>query len=211
MSSNSLLRALFLTVLFPRIIASGRKLYTSSSKPSTPTSTPPIESIPTSISSFEPLPITQEIQEPIQLPSLTNLTHGSQFDLVFLRSSMLLDAVLTTLCFFITSGYQLYIAAAILPFASGTAAASKGVIMEMVPKQDQPNALSAIALMESLALTVTVSLFGFIFAYLSEIGKANLVFVLNGSVAVLAFCILFFVRFPDSILEDDEEVGGVVQ
>lgn len=112
MSMNSLLRALFLTIFFPRIIASGRKLYTA--KNISPPPTPPIQAIPTTIESFEPLPLL-ETQEPIIPPSPTNTLHGSQFDLVFLRSSMLVDAILTGLCYFIDSGWQMYLGKSFTP------------------------------------------------------------------------------------------------
>lgn len=71
-------------------------------------------------------------------------------------------------------------AAGILPLASGTAPASKGVVMEMVTAEQRPDALSAVSLIELTATVTTVSLFGAIFAYLSDIGKPNLVFILNG-------------------------------
>lgn len=106
MSMNSLLRALFLTIFFPRIIASGRKLYTP--KNISPPPTPPIQPIPTTIESFEPLPLL-ETQEPIIPPSTTTALHGAHFDLVFLRSSMLVDAILTGMCYFIDSGWQMYL------------------------------------------------------------------------------------------------------
>jgi len=43
---------------------------------------------------------------------------------------------------------------------------------------------------------VTVSGFGFLFAFLSEIGKPGTVFLYNGGVAFLAAAILLMVRFP---------------
>ncbi len=70
-------------------------------------------------------------------------------------------------------------AALIIPLASGTAPACKGVMMEMVTKAHRADALSAISLTELLATVSTVSMFGSVFAYLSKIGKPNLVFLLN--------------------------------
>lgn len=106
--------------------------------------------------------------------------HHSGFDLVFLRISILVDACLTACVAFADRGWQMYLAAAILPLASGTAAASKGVVMEMVTPEQKPDALSAVSLVELTATVTTVSIFGAIFAYLSEQGKPNVVFVLNG-------------------------------
>jgi hypothetical protein len=51
--------------------------------------------------------------------------------------------------------------------------------MDMVSPGEQPDALAAIALVETLGMVLTVSLFGMVFAWLSEIGKPFLVFVLN--------------------------------
>jgi hypothetical protein len=52
-------------------------------------------------------------------------------------------------------------------------------MMETVTPEDRPDAPSAISLIELLAPVSTVSLFGATFAYLSELGKSNLVFILN--------------------------------
>lgn len=96
------------------------------------------------------------------------------------------------------------LAAGILPLASGTAPAAKGCVMEMVTPEKKGDALSAIALIEvrfllplfhfslllvltlnpalpiqTLAMISTVSLFGSIFAQLSELGRPNDVFFLN--------------------------------
>jgi len=43
---------------------------------------------------------------------------------------------------------------------------------------------------------VTVSGFGFLFAYLSELGKPGTVFLYNAAVAFIAAGFLMFVRFP---------------
>lgn len=51
--------------------------------------------------------------------------------------------------------------------------------MEMVEREEEADALSGIALIETLATVVTVSVFGAVFAALSEIGKAQWVFGLN--------------------------------
>lgn len=98
------------------------------------------------------------------------------------------------------------LAAAVIPLASGTAPAAKGCMMEMVRPEKKAEALSAIALVEVslartrllspsrlltftflsvpsfqfLAMISTVSVFGEIFAFLSEQGRPNHVFVLNG-------------------------------
>lgn len=75
----------------------------------------------------------------------------------------------------------------------------------MLRKDQQSDGLAAIALLESLAMTVTVSLFGMIFAFLSGVGLGSLIFVINGGTALLAAFILSFVRFPPQL--DDLEVA----
>jgi hypothetical protein len=52
--------------------------------------------------------------------------------------------------------------------------------MEMVLADQRPDALSAIALVETAATIGTLSAFGSLFAHLSAVGKPNLVFVFNG-------------------------------
>ena len=44
----------------------------------------------------------------------------------------------------------MYIAAGVLPFASGTGSAVKGVVMDLVEAEEKADALSAIALVEKL-------------------------------------------------------------
>lgn len=77
-------------------------------------------------------------------------------------------------------------AAFLLPFASGSAPAAKGVITEMCPPHLRQDALSAITLVESAATLSTQGLFGFIYASLSAIGRANLTFFCNGVSLVLS-------------------------
>lgn len=87
-------------------------------------------------------------------------------------------------------------AAFLLPFASGSAPAAKGVITEMCPPHLRQDALSAITLVESAATLSTQGLFGFIYASLSAIGRANLTFFCNGGLAMIAVAILALARYP---------------
>lgn len=168
MSLNSLCRALFLTLLFPRIIASGRIWFspapptpplaseTSSSIPSpTPTivsTTGPLSALPTSAEDFEPSALLGEVEEPVNVPVAmkpTDKAHGSGFDLSFLKWSMVVDGVLTGCVGWNSTAWEILLAAAILPLASGTAPACKGVMMELVPPEERADALSAISLIET--------------------------------------------------------------
>jgi len=63
---------------------------------------------------------------------------------------MVLDGILTGACVFATQGWQMYIAAAALPWASGTAPAAKGVVMELVGADERSAALTALSLVETV-------------------------------------------------------------
>jgi hypothetical protein len=47
-------------------------------------------------------------------------------------------------------GWHLFVAAGVLPFASGTGAACKGVVLDFVDIEERADALSGIALIEKL-------------------------------------------------------------
>ncbi|SCV72985.1 BQ2448_6910 [Microbotryum intermedium] len=214
LSLTAVSRASFLTFAFPRAIARGRIWLSRPQvevKGSSPTAraTPPRP--PTQIKDLEPLSLNpDELTEPAPLPKPTDQVHGSLFDLFFLRMSMLVDACLTACVTFTTQGWHVYLgefkltlgcsmyltAALILPLASGTAPAAKGVIMELVEPSQQSLALQAIALVESLAMVSTVSVLGIAFAMLSEVGKGLLIFVVNGAIAMVAAGVLMLVKFP---------------
>lgn len=119
MSLNSIMRAFFLTLIFPRIITQGRKIYRRISEPAC--TLPPIlvplpPALPTSsLAPFEPIPDSFPApplvleEESSQCKSIApEQSHGSQFDLVFLRTSMVVDAVLTTLVHFSNQGWHMY-------------------------------------------------------------------------------------------------------
>ncbi|GAA5905506.1 hypothetical protein JCM6882_004771 [Rhodosporidiobolus microsporus] len=203
MSLAALSRAGFLSLLFPRIIAAGRRWYSTAPPSAIPP--PPLETrIPTTAAEIEPLePAFQSdpVVEPPPIPPPTSEATGSHFDLLFLRLSILLDGFLTAAVpLLATEGWHLFLAAGILPLASGTAPAAKGVVLEMVPEGEQQDALQGIALAETIAMMGTISASGEIFAYLSEIGRALDTFYFNAGNALLAFLILVFVRFPPATL-----------
>jgi hypothetical protein len=49
-----------------------------------------------------------------------------------------------------SEGWHVYLAAGVLPFASGTGSAVKGVVMDLVGVEEKADALSGIALVEKL-------------------------------------------------------------
>ena len=164
--------------------------------------------------------------------------HQSGFDLAFLRWSCLADALLTSVLTFSGKSWQMYIgesqrggpkknspkdwllmngpngfagtltAGGILPLASAAAPAAKGVIMEMVTTSERPEALSGLALIELLATVICPSVFGSLFALLSEKGRPGWIFAVDGLTAGVAFAVLVWVRLPPSPEEvGDEEEG----
>ncbi|KLT42324.1 hypothetical protein CC85DRAFT_328228 [Cutaneotrichosporon oleaginosum] len=118
------------------------------------------------------------------------------FDLLFLRYSILLDGLLTGAVTLASAPWHMYAAAGVLPFASGTGPASKGVTLEFVPSHERAHALSAIALVEKLAQVTTIGVFGYAFSALSDAGLPTLVFAANGAVAWCGFALLLPVRLP---------------
>lgn len=110
MSLTSASRGAFLTLVFPRLITAGRRLFT---KPNAPPPSPPVEVVeplPTTPADFEPLPAVPEApaEEPTPPPKPTDAAHGSHFDLAFLRSSLVIDALLTGGASFINQGWHIY-------------------------------------------------------------------------------------------------------
>ncbi|CAK5269071.1 unnamed protein product [Mycena citricolor] len=172
MSCNSLSRAAFLTLVFPRIISRGRK-YLSSRTAADDNALPPAESSCT--------------RKPI---------HGSAFDLEFLRFSMIIDSILIGILIFSCRSGHIWAAALITPLASGTAPACKGVLLDMVPAKSKAEALAGIALIETAANIFTATLYGALFACLSRAGLPNLIFLYNSVTALAAALVLFAVRYP---------------
>ncbi|KAF3000929.1 hypothetical protein E8E13_008714 [Curvularia kusanoi] len=195
----SSLRGSFLTFAFPRIIAAGRAwLEPSTTKPPRPAGDePPLTGRPSPADPSEVGPI--DPLDPDEEPMITPQHERTQtfaFDLMYARFSLLLDGLMTGLAAFVSQGYQLYIVAALLPFAAGTAAASKGTILQMLPEKQRVDALSGITLVENIARLSTTAVFGFVFAALAESGHIPWVFVCNAAVALLGFIVLLFSRFP---------------
>ena len=158
-SMHALIRGLFLTLAFPRIISNGRywienkdKLRKTNIAASKNSSIPDIPTRPNEIPA--PTAVDQE-EEPIQPPKLSGMQETFEFDLFFTKISLLTDGVLTGLASFVGQGWQLYVVAAILPFASGSGAAAKGTILQMCTAAERTDALSAITLVEMIARLLT--------------------------------------------------------
>lgn len=70
-------------------------------------------------------------------------------------------------------------AGCLLPFFSGSDAASKGVLTDLVPAAQRPDALQAMTLVGYTASLMTAGVFGSIFSALAGIGRSNLTFFCN--------------------------------
>ncbi|KXH52597.1 major facilitator superfamily transporter [Colletotrichum nymphaeae SA-01] len=198
MSGNSWIRGIFLMFIFPEIIDSGRRWFASSSHAGALHKTLTQEErsvIPTHPEDMDPAPGLMNASEPTKAPPEEE-DEDSTFDLFFLRWSLVVDGIVTSLAAWATEGWHVYAAAFLLPFASGSAPAAKGVITEMCPPHMRQDALSAITLVESAATLTTQGIFGFIFATLSEMGKPNLTFFVNAALAVVAVGILLLAHYP---------------
>ncbi|KAJ3580366.1 hypothetical protein NPX13_g189 [Xylaria arbuscula] len=195
MSVNCLVRGVFLMFVFPQIIAFGRKMYKRSDAvlPSTPDDSP----LPTHARDIDPLPaVVADQEEPTKPPAPVTMTQGAGFDLFFLRGSLLIDGIITASSAFATQGWHMYLVGSLLPLASGSAPAAKGVLTEMVPPNLKADALQAMTLVEYSATLTTMGLFGFIFSSFADVGKSYLTFYCNAAVAFVGVVILFFSRFP---------------
>ncbi|KAI0532987.1 hypothetical protein GGR58DRAFT_506830 [Xylaria digitata] len=195
MSVNFLVRGLFLMFVFPHIISYGRLAFKTTDLPSS--DTPPESPLPTHPYDIDPMPaVVADQEEPTKPPEPVSVTQGAGFDLFFLRWSLLVDGIITASSAFAAQGWHMYLVGSLLPLASGSAPAAKGVLTEMVPPNRKADALQAMTLVEYSATLSTMGVFGFIFSSFADIGKSYLTFYCNAAVAMVAVSILLFSRFP---------------
>ncbi|KAK1774365.1 major facilitator superfamily domain-containing protein [Copromyces sp. CBS 386.78] len=220
MSEFALMRAVFLIVLFPRIISYGRKWYAKRQSKRQPrresisdARDPATQGLLIQPEQLEAPMGTHAEEEPMmtQPPTETEDTH---FDLFFLRWSLVADGLLTACTALATKKWHIYLAAAMLPFASGTAPAAKGVMTDMCSPSQRADALNALTLVENIGRLATQGFFGFVFAALAKAGKPHLTFYCNAILAMIAASVLIFSRFPPNgseLIEGDdaeEHVNG---
>lgn len=253
LSLTLVVRAFFLSVCFPRIIAAGRKLFAPPPPVVTATAAGQRRLGSAAVSrsnsaqssgSTETTLVEEELDADGELElTLEPSVPGAKFDLIFLKYSILLDGFLTSAVTFSSSAWHMYLAAVVLPFASGTGPAVKGVILEFatashpapgkdeyspvvsedasgpdsdegsgsdspgkkrvtaqptISNTEKSNILSGIALIEKFGQIITISLFGYFFALLSEVNRPRLIFLLDGAIAFLAFAVLLPVHMPKS-------------
>jgi hypothetical protein len=203
MSEFAFMRGFFLIFLFPPIISKGRKWHlarhpeqaNSTRSGGARESTEVSDEIPTRPEQLEAPVGSFPDEEPVAIDPAAE-DEGSGFDLFFLRWSLVLDGLLTMGTAFATESWHIYLgkndafagnglvtdlglAAFLLPFASGTAPAAKGVMTEMCASEDRADALNALTLVENVARLSTQGFFGFVFAALAEVGKPHLTFFYN--------------------------------
>ncbi|KAG8156575.1 hypothetical protein KVR01_013526 [Diaporthe batatas] len=219
MSGNALCRSIFLFFAFPKIIDAGRKWWVR--KVEGPRNAPPPAKDPNALSRIPSRPEqleapmwsgNQNLQEESMPEPETRLDQdrtASQFDLFFLRWSLLLDGLMTGAAALCTERWHIFLASFLLPLGSGSAPAAKGVITEMCSHGDRTDALNAVTLVENIARLATQGLFGFIFSALAETGKAYMTFHVNAALAIVGMAVLYLSHFPPAnatILEENE--GG---
>ncbi|KAL4877789.1 hypothetical protein BJY04DRAFT_221755 [Aspergillus karnatakaensis] len=205
MATNSVIRGIFLFFLFPKIISAGRRWFSTKGEKTTTVQDSPVP-IPTHPEDFDPVAGILSEQEPPKPLVPVERAGGQEFDLFFLRWSLLVDGLATAYTAFATAGWQIYIAFAagfLLPLASGSAPAAKGVITEMCEPSERADALQAMTLVENIAMLSTLGLFGLIFSTFADMGKAYLTFYCNAAVAFVAVGILFMSRFSPKARRGD--------
>ncbi|KAI1494160.1 major facilitator superfamily domain-containing protein [Biscogniauxia mediterranea] len=212
MFGNSLIRGLFLLFMFPKIISAGRDWFNGTPVEES-TKQEPGSHIPINPEDFEAAEGDEVPQEPTRILDPDEEDSGTGFDLFFVRWSLVIDSLVTFFAAFSSKGWQVYLAGFLLPFASGSAPAAKGVMTEMCPPHQRPDAISAITLVESTATLLTQGLFGLVFAAFSEMGRPSLTFFCNAGFAVLGFTVLFLARFPpeNSKRIDENESESVTE
>ncbi|KAK4198084.1 6-hydroxy-D-nicotine oxidase [Triangularia verruculosa] len=210
-SGFAFMRGMFLMFAFPRIINGGRSWYMARhpevqhDHSNEETSRSP--HLATNPEDFEAPVGSLAAEQPVEAEPVKE-DEGTEFDLYFLRMSLVVDGILTMCTALATKSWHIYLAALLLPLASGSAPAAKGVMTEMCSPSQRADALNALGLVENIALLATQGLFGFVFAALAEIGQPHLTFIVNATIAILAYFVLLFSRFPPEgsrIIEEDAD------
>ncbi|KAI0146215.1 major facilitator superfamily domain-containing protein [Xylariaceae sp. FL1272] len=194
----SSIRGLFLLFMFPKIISKGRIWFNGPPEQQNTTHhETEHETIPTSPGEFTSSePGLEVAQEPVQAPEPDEENSGTGFDLLFVRWSLVVDSLVTLFAAFSSKAWHVYLAGFLLPFASGSAPAAKGVMTELCPPYQRPDAISGITLVEASATMLTQGVFGVIFAAFSGMGKPSLTFFCNAGCAAFASSVLFLARLP---------------
>ncbi|KAF4459835.1 major facilitator superfamily transporter [Fusarium albosuccineum] len=208
MSGWAIMRSIFLLFIFPYIITLGLRWFTSRQPNKDINCEEHASEIPDQPQDFETPIGVQEDDEPVPAGATYPGASHLEFDLFFLRWSLVIDGLLTTIAAFATHRWHIYLAAFLLPLGSGSAPAAKGVITDMCSPSQRADALNAVTLVENTARLATQGFFGFLFAFLAGAGQAYLTFFCNVAIALLAMGILLLSHFPSrgSKVVENEDV-----
>lgn len=147
----SMLRGVFLTFAFPKLIAVGRK-WTSKREAE-------LRRAEGTDSERQPLLVQSDASTVSEGPKKDQAQKTFTFDLTYTRFSLIADGLLTMLCSFVREGWQMYLVAAVLPFAAGTGSAAKGTVLQMVgssaTSSERTDALAGVSLVENMARLTT--------------------------------------------------------
>lgn len=108
MSGNSLIRGFFLSFAFPAIISAGREWYARRDNATQENAGNPEHHL-LSAENLEVVAAPEFEQEPASPPKPVTGEEGSEFDLFFLRWSLVIDGILTFLATFTKYGWQVYL------------------------------------------------------------------------------------------------------
>lgn len=113
MFGNSLIRGLFLLVMFPKIISTGRAWLNGPDATQQPkdSDVEHTDNVPTSPGEFPASPGEEVPQEPVNMPHAgpdDEDDSGTGFDLLFVRWSLVVDSIVTALAGFSRQGWQVY-------------------------------------------------------------------------------------------------------
>ena len=150
-----MLRGVFLTFAFPKLISIGRKFTTKKEGDVCDARSAEGSGFP----EREPLLTTKTRRATAAETGDKDKAHNREqtftFDLTYTRFSLVTDGLLTLLCSFVREGWQMYLVAAVLPFAAGTGSAAKGTILQMVgssaSSDERTDALAGVSLVENMA------------------------------------------------------------
>ncbi|KAJ3545595.1 hypothetical protein NM208_g2439 [Fusarium decemcellulare] len=210
MSGWAIMRSIFLLLIFPYIIARGRAWFTSRQLDEDINCEEHASEMPAQSEDFDTPIEPQEDTEPTPTGPTYPSTGHLGFDLFFLRWSLVIDGLLTTIAAFATHRWHIYLAAFLLPLGSGSAPAAKGVITDMCTPSQRADALNAITLVENTARLATQGFFGFLFAFLAGAGQAYLTFFCNAAIALLGMGVLLLSHFPSrgsKVVENEDVIN----
>ena len=128
MSGYALMRGVFLIFMFPPIISAGRRWMTRRRTNSRPASSNGhSQPIPRDPREFDINAGEQADTEPAQLAKANDDKDASKFDLIFLRWSLLVDGLLTTLAAYATEPWHIYLGRFIHSYIAQTANCFSGI------------------------------------------------------------------------------------